>query len=165
MPIPHNASTSAKNDKSAEEKKVLSKLLVDESAVIANLAEQVEKVMKVFRIENPSGRIIFESNLDLNDRKRVAALLLEKYFAHRYGLIQDDSLGVSEIADELGKPVTSMSGLVSVLMQDGFVTRLPIRKYRVVYHRIPAIIDMLTERKKNEPNVLETVLGRRAQRG
>src|SRR5437867_13234897 len=87
LPVP------TKNDRSADEKKVLSKLLVDESAVIANLAEQVDKVTKVFRIENPSGRIIFESNLDLSDRKRVAALLLEKYFAHRYGLIQDDSLG------------------------------------------------------------------------
>ena len=146
MPVP------AKNDSSADEKKVLSKLLVDESAVIANLAEQVEKVTKVFRIENPSGRIIFESNLDLSDRKRVVALLLEKYFSHRLGLIQDDSLGVSEIADELGKPVTSMSGLVGGLMQDGFVIRLPIRKYRVVYHRIPSIIDLLTEKKKGEPS-------------
>ena len=159
MPIP------AKNDKSAEEKKVLSKLLVDESTVIANLAEQVDKVSKVFRIENPSGRIIFESFLDMSDRKRVAALLLEKYFACRLGLIQEDSLAVSEIAGELEKPMTSMSGLLAGLIQDGFVMRLPIRKYRIVYHRIPAIIDLLTEKKKGEPTAVEIITGRGAKRG
>ena len=160
MPIP------TKHDRGADERKVLSKLLVDETDIMANLGEQVDKVIKVFRIENPSGRIIFENFNELSDPKRIAAVLLGKYFGHRLELIQEDSLGISEIANELGRPVTALSGPIAGLVEEGLVTRLPIRKYRVVYHRIPAIIDLLTERRKNEPLTIEDVLGRKgAKRG
>ena len=136
--------------KDADEKQVLSKLLVDEGETVRNLSEQVEKAKQVFRIENPSGRVIFQDFGELSDPKRIAALLLGKYFAHRLGLIQDNSLGISEIAHELGRPVTTLSGPTKSLISDGLVERLPIRKYRIVYHRIPAIIDMLQEKRKTE---------------
>src|SRR2546422_8173848 len=110
----------------ADEKKVLSTLLVDEGETIRSLSDQVEKAKTVFRIENPSGRIIFRDFGVLGDPRRVAALLLGKYFAHRLGLIQDNSFGISEIANELGRPVTALSGPTKVLISEGYVERLPI---------------------------------------
>jgi hypothetical protein len=159
LPIP------AKIDRSAEERKVLSKLLVDEGDIIANLAEQVDTVKQVFRIENPTGRIVFENFGQLgSDSKRVSAVLLGKYFARRLKLVEDDSMGVSEVAHELGRPVTALSGPLADLVKDGLVERLPVRKYRIVYHRIPAIIGTLTEKKK-EPSLSE-IMGRKgAKRG
>ena len=136
--------------KGAEERKVLSKLLVDEGDTIRNLSDQVEKVKQVFRIENPSGRIIFQEFGDMSDTRRISALLLGKYFARRLGLIEDNALGISEIARELGRPVTAISGPVRSLIMDGLVQRLPTRKYSIIYHRIPGLIDMLVEKRKSD---------------
>jgi AAA+ ATPase superfamily predicted ATPase len=160
LPIP------VKTDRSAEERKVLSKLLVDEGDIIASLAEQVEKVKRVFRIENPTGRVIFENFGQLgSDAKRVSAVLLGKYFARRLRLIEDDSMGVSEIAHELGRPMTALSGPLADLVKDGSVERLPVRKYRIVYHRIPAIIDNLTEKRERPPSLMEILNPKGAKRG
>ena len=46
-------------------------------------------------------------------------------------------------------------------MRKNWESQLPIRKYRIVYHRIPAVIGMLTERKKGEPGPLEIMMGRK----
>ena len=38
------------------------------------------------------------------------ALLIGKFFAKKLDIIDDASLGVSEIANELGRPKTALSG-------------------------------------------------------
>jgi hypothetical protein len=140
----------ADNAKTVEERKVLSKLLVDEGDTIRNLSDQVEKVKDVFRIENPTGRVIFQNFGDLSDPKRIAALLLGKYFAQRLGLIENNWLSLSGMAQELGRPLTALSGPARSLIDDGLVEKLPIRKYRIIYHRIPDLIEMLYEKRKSE---------------
>src|SRR2546425_6208646 len=116
MPI---ESSRARDEEGADEKKVLRKLLVDEGETIRSLSTQVERVKEVFAIENPTGRIIFRRFGELgSDTRRVAALLLGKYFAQRLELVQDNSLGVSEIAHELGRPVTAMSGPLKGLLSE-----------------------------------------------
>ncbi len=131
----------------AEEKKVLKKLVVSKGDIIKNLANQVEQVRQVFQIEDPGGRIVFQNFGNLNDQQRVAALLLGKYFASRLELISDGSLGISEIAQELGRPKTSLSGPVKELMDIGFVEKLPVRKYTVAYNRIGDVIPFLLKKK------------------
>jgi len=134
----------------AEERKILKKLVVNKGDIIKNLANQVEQVRQVLQIEDPGARIIFPNFGGLNDQQRVAALLLGKYFASRLELIADAALGISEIAQELGRPKTSLSGPVKDLVDDGFVEKLPIRKYVIAYNRIVDIVPFLLKKRSSD---------------
>src|SRR5712692_1190727 len=93
-----------------EEREVLRKLVVDEREVIKGLSDLVERAKGVFSIASPGGKIIFQDFGGLSDEKRILVLLLGKYFALRLGFIETAELGISEIAEELGRPKTTLSG-------------------------------------------------------
>lgn len=133
----------------ADERKVLNRLVVDKGAMIKDLEHLVEQAKDIFLIESPGGRIIFQDFGALSDERRILALLTAKYFAARLGLKNDNSLGISEIAQELGRPMTSLSGPVRSLIAEGYVEKLPIRKYTVAYNRMKEIIpEILKGREK-----------------
>lgn len=131
----------AKSVKMTDEQEILKKLLVEEKDVIRDLASLVEKAKEIFVIEKPSGRVIFKEFGKLSDPQRISALLIGRYFAVKLGLLEDSSLGVSEIADELGRPKTALSGPLKDLGTKGFVEKLTNRKYVIAYHRIKDIFD------------------------
>lgn len=124
-----------------DEQEILKKLLVEEKDVIRDLASLVEKAKEIFVIEKSSGRVIFKDFGKLSDPQRISALLIGRYFAVKLGLLEDSSLGVSEIAGELGRPKTALSGPLKDLATKGYVEKLTNRKYVVAYHRIKDIFD------------------------
>ena len=128
---------------SPDEKEVLSKLLVDEKTYLTNLDAIVDSVKAVFVIEHPSGRVIFKNFGEMNDNQRLLALLLGKYFAGRLGLIEADTLGITEIATELGRPKTSLSGPIKELVDDQLVVKTPERKYKIAYHQMDEITGII----------------------
>jgi hypothetical protein len=133
-----------------EESEILKKLLVEEKDMTKELEKQVEEASKHFRIEKPSGRILFKDFGALRDKQRIAVLLLGKYFACQLKLIEDPSLSMSEISRELVRPMTTLSKYVGELVDAGYIESLPAtRKYRVSYHRIPEIFSsVLTTKTK-----------------
>lgn len=126
-----------------EENEILRKLVVEEEDVIKELEKLVEEASKYFLIEKPSGKIIFKDFGTLTNKQRIAIVLLGKYFAKKLKLIENDSLGISEIAKELGSPRTSLSGPIKELVKEGYVEYLPGRKYRIAYHRIKELFDKI----------------------
>ena len=123
-----------------DEKEILEKMLVDEGEVIEQLAGSVDMAKDIFVIEKQTGKIVFKNFGKLSDPQRICALLIGKHFAVKIGIISEDSLGVSEIAKELGRPKTALSGPLKELHKKGFVEKLPNRKNIVAYHRINDII-------------------------
>jgi DNA-binding MarR family transcriptional regulator len=130
------------------EEEILAKLLVDEHDVLKDLETVVNKSLKVFRIEKPSGRIIFQNLGTLTDTQRIIAILAGKYYAHRNRLIPDYSMGISAIGTEIGRPPTALSGPMKELTKKGLVVRQPDRKYRIEYSRMNEAIDYLLQPKK-----------------
>jgi len=126
-----------------DEKEILKELLVDEKDVIKDLAKLVVKAKDVFVIEKSSGKIIFKNYGSLKDTARILILLIGKFFAGKLDLIEDNSMGVSEIAVELGRPNKNISGRLSELIKKGYVEKLSNRKYTIAYHRIPEIFDAI----------------------
>src|SRR5437764_883414 len=124
-----------------DEKEILKKLVVEEKDVISDLVNLVERAKEVFVIEKSSGRIIFKSFGKLSDAQRICALLVGKYFALKLGLIEEAALGISEIAKELSRPMTTLSRPVGELITKGYVEKLTTRKYIIVYHRIKDVFD------------------------
>jgi len=133
------------------EKKVFAKLFVSDKDVMEQLENAVERASVIFNIESPSGRILFKNFGALSDERRVAALLLGKYFAVKGGLDGlTEELSISEIAKELGRPMTTLSPNVTQLVSKGFIERLPTRTYRVSYHRIQEILDFILSSEKKK---------------
>jgi len=132
----------------SEETEILKKLLIEEKDVVRDLAALVDRVKEIFRIEKPSGRVVFMNFGALSDPQRIASLLLGKYFANKLSLIESNSLGISEIAKELGRPKTALSGPLKELVTKGFVEKLTDRKYRMAYNRIRDILDSLVTKQK-----------------
>lgn len=122
-----------------DEKEVLKKLLVDEEDIIKDLADLVQKAKDIFVIEKSTGRVVFKNFGKLSDPQRICALLVGRYFATKLELLKESSLGVSEIAQVLGRPKTALSGPLKDLVTKGFVEKLSNRKYIVAYNRIKDI--------------------------
>jgi predicted Rossmann fold nucleotide-binding protein DprA/Smf involved in DNA uptake len=133
-----------------EEETILAKLVVDEKDVTRNLEKLVEEATKYFKIERQSGKIIFQNYGILTDKQRVATVLIGKYFAYRLKLIKDPSLSISEIAKELGRPMTALSGPAKELVVKGYIENLPGRKYRVAFHRMKEIFEDILMQKGRE---------------
>ena len=132
-----------------ESHNIFQKLLVDETTVHKQLEKQVDQASEIFSIERPSGKIFFKNFGDLTDRQRILALLVGKYFGKKAGLNIADSLSVTEIARELGRPKTALSGPLKELISKGFTEKHPDRRYRVAYNRLNEIFDEeLTKRTK-----------------
>jgi len=133
----------------AEENEILKKLVVEEKDITKEMEKLVEEASKHFRIERPSGKIIFQNFGSLNDKQRIAIVLLGKYFANRLNMVENPSLSISEIAKELGRPMTTLSGNMRELVTKGYIEYLPGKKYRVAYHRIKEIFaDILNTKQK-----------------
>jgi len=127
---------------------VLKKLIVDEKDTIKEMEKLVGQASKYFRIEKPSGRIIFQNFGALTDQQRICIILVGKYFANNLGFIKDCTLSISDIAKELGRPMTTLSKYMRSLASRGFIERLPGRKYRIAYHRISEIFENILFAKR-----------------
>ena len=123
------------------EKEILNRFLVDEKDIIEDLANLVEKATNIFVIEKSTGTIIFKNFGKLTDRQRISALLVGRYFAGRLDLVEDVSLGVTEMANALGRPKTTLSGTVRDMLSKTYIEQLSNRKYRINYNRIKDIFE------------------------
>src|SRR3972149_2596065 len=119
---------------------ILNKLFIDEAETLKDLEQLVDSASKVFRIERPSGKVIFRDFRRLTDKQRIGALLSGKYFAAKSHVIAEHTLGIAEIAKELGRPVNSLSGPIRQLIKEGFVEGLPDKKYSIVHHRLKDLL-------------------------
>lgn len=124
-----------------DEQEILKKLLVDEKDMVKELVSLVERVKDIFVIEKSSGKIIFKNFGELTDVQRICALLSGRYFASKLGILEDHALGITEIAKELGRPKTTLSGPIRDLTKKGYVIQLTTRKYTIAYHRLKDIFD------------------------
>ena len=119
----------------------MSELLVSETDIVKDLARLVSKAKDVFTIEKSTGKIFFKNFGKLNDRQRISALLIGRYFAVKLDIIEDSSLGVSEIAELLGRPKITLSGPLKDLLVEGYIEKLSNRKYRIAYNRIKEVFE------------------------
>lgn len=137
----------------SSETDVIEKLLVDRNQVRKNLEKLVEKSLDIFKIEKETGKIIFERFGDLTDQPRIWSVLISKYFAKMVDIVNDESMSLSEISREIGRPMTALSGEIKKSIEKGYVEKLTNRKYRIVYHRISDILDDIHEKMKEKKKV------------
>ncbi len=131
-----------------EESEILKKLVVDEKDITKELEKIVAEAAKIFRIEQSSGRIIFDNFEKLSDKQRILVVLVGKLYANRLKIIEKASMNLSEIAKELGRPTTTLSKPLGQIVKQGFVEKLPKGEYKIAHHRIKEIFDKILLTKK-----------------
>lgn len=134
----------------SDENEILQKLVIEEKDATKEIERLVGEAVKYFRIERPSGRILFQNFGNLSDKQRISILLLGKYFASKLGIVENSSMGITEVAKEIGRPKTTLSGPMKELATKGFVEKLPGRKYMIAYHRIREIFEKIIEEKQKK---------------
>lgn len=134
----------------AEENEILKKLVVEEKDTIKEMEKLVEEAARFFKIEKPSGRIMFQNFGALTDQQRISIIMLGKYFASKLKIIDNPMLSISDISKELGRPMTTLSRPMKELIDRGFIEKLPGRKYRVAYHRINEILANISAAKQKK---------------
>lgn len=115
-------------------------LIVSEEEIIKELEELSKELAPVFKIESPSGEIIFNEFNKWSDRQKILLLLIGKYIAYKKKIIQEPSVSISTIAKELCRPMSSLSGPIKKLKKEGYVTQQSDKKYVINFHRIKEII-------------------------
>ena len=130
------------------ESEIWNKLVVDEKDLTEEVENLVANASKHFRIEKLSGKITFQNFGALNDKQRIAVVLLGKYFAEKLKIIENPALSISEIGKELGRPITTLSGNMKGLVSKGYVEYLPEKKYVVAHHRIKEIFNEVLNKQK-----------------
>lgn len=131
----------------ATEDEILNKLVIEEKDVTKEMDKLIEEATNYFKIEKPSGKIIFKNFGILNDKQRISIVLLGKYFAHRLKIIESSSLSISEISKELGRPMTTLSSKLKELLKEGYIEYLPGKKYVIAYHRIKEVFENVLNSK------------------
>ena len=123
------------------EKDILYKLVVSEEDVLKDLDKLVDKAKVFFKIEKPTGRVLINDSANLTIPKKIAALLIGKYFAARLEIIDDGYMTVTEIGNELGLPRTSISGPLKKLHDKKYIIKEEDRTYKIDYNKIKEIIN------------------------
>lgn len=125
------------------EKEILKDILVGEEETISNLATIIKKAKEIFVVEK-TGKIIFKNYSKLKNNEKICLLLIGKYFSKRLDIIKDHSVKISEMAEELGIPSTTLSAPLQSLKTKGIILK-DKEQYRINPHRIEEVINSFSK--------------------
>lgn len=137
------------------EKEILKNMLVDESNIIQNLANIVQKAKDIFVMEKSSGNIIFKNYSTLTNPQKITCVLIGRYFAKRLEFIDDHTITVSEISKVLDIPKTTLSSPLKSLRTSGQILYEKSR-YRINPHRIEEIINSFSKSQDIKSSRIKT---------
>jgi hypothetical protein len=142
-----------------KERKILSKLLFDESKFLNRLEETVQHATNFFGIEPQTGRVVLTAKAKkLKGSDQIRVLLTGRYFAYKLNIIPTDKMNYKEIAAELGRPVGSVSAELTYLIRSGDLQRededglvwIPFHRVDSTLREIESPSDNLTNETEGE---------------
>jgi len=135
------------NEKELEKlkKEIISSIILKEKDIISQLKEFVSGAKNFIRIEETTGKIIFSPNFKLSNAEKIFLLLLGKYLAYQYGILENYSLTLKEISMELNIKRTTLSAPILRLMRQNIINRPEENRYEINPFKV---IDKLNELKK-----------------
>jgi hypothetical protein len=128
------------------EEEIIKRLFVREEDTIKRLEVLVTRLEKFMKIEESTGRVIFQKR-DLTIEEKIALALIAKYL---YDRVKGGTgeLELSSIAKAIGKKITSLPLLIQRLISNGFIQRTSLGKYKINFYRIDDFLDKLEAKEK-----------------
>ncbi len=135
----------------AKKKEIIKKLILTEEDVLAKFERLVKLASNFFSIEENSGRVMLKEEIKFTYPEMIFLITLGKYFAFHYDLVEDYSISLSEISEELGGiQITSLSKPISEMIVRRLVNKPQKGSYKVNPYKIENYLKVI--HRKYFPN-------------
>lgn len=112
-------------------RKIISQIILKKQDVLSQLKEFVEGAKHFISIEETTGRVIFSPKFRLTNKEKIFLLLLGKYLAAQYGILNDHTLTLRDISEELKIKRTTLSAPLSRLIKDKIINKPEENRYEI----------------------------------
>ena len=126
-----------------EKKKILEEIMLKEEDVLAKLKRLVELAKPFLSVEEKTGRVVLSERFSFTHTEKIFLVLVGKYFARHYGVLEEEVVSIGNLGDDIGLPVTSLSGPLGRLVEDHAVDKMRKNEYRVNPHKIEITLQEL----------------------
>ncbi len=125
-------------------RKLLERLLIDEEEALERLVRLSEQVL---RIDKKTGNtVVIAPRSKLTDREVIYIVLLGRYFANKLGLVDKDSMPLSEISEHSGVDEKAASARLSELKRERAVESLGRGEHRIAYANVETVLGEINDR-------------------
>lgn len=116
--------------------KILDSIFLKEEDTLQELKEIVEQSKQFFKIEKDGGKIVFQDQNKLTIPDKIVLLLIGRYIAKVGGAINNETIKIAELSEELAIPKTTLSKPLGILIEKGVIRKTDEGEYNIVYHKI-----------------------------
>lgn len=141
-----------------KKREILKSIISKRKDILARLEIQVQLAHPFFIVEESTGRVDLSKseNFSLVYSERLFLAFLGKYFARHYGILEDDVMGMKDLSDDLGVPVTTLSKPLGELVENHIVEKLRRNKYQINPHKIEVTLRKLRQKYIDSHNSNES---------
>lgn len=129
-----------------KKKDILEEIILKEEDVLAQLKRLVKLAKPFLKIDGNTGRVVISENFSLTHPEKLFLALVGKYFGRHYGILEDEVIGVGNLSDDLGVPITTLSGPLGRLVESHLVDKLGKNTYRVNPYKIEVTLQELARK-------------------
>lgn len=129
-----------------KKREILKEIILSEEDVLTQLQRIVQFAKPFFKIEGNTGRVVLSKNLALTNYEKLYLVILGKYLAYHSGILDQESVQISVLSDELGIKITTLSGPLGRLVRNHVINKPQKDTYQVNPHNIEVMLRTLTEK-------------------
>lgn len=133
-----------------KKKKILEEIMLKEEDVLAKLKRLVDLAKPFLSVEEKTGRVVLSERFSFTHTEKIFLVLVGKCFARHYGVLEEEVVSIGNLGDDIGVPVTSLSGPLGRLVEDRVVDKLRKNEYRVNPHKIEITLQDLKRKYSSQ---------------
>ncbi len=137
-------------EQNTDDKTIISKLFVKKEDMIERLNSVVSLCEGVIIIVQETGEVHLDDSVNVNNGEKIFLFLLAAYFSSKSGLRKSQEMSLSELANKLNVPLSTMPAPLSKMIEERLVIKTDRGCYSVNFDNYKGIKDMLLKiRGKN----------------
>lgn len=133
-----------------EKKKILEGIIMKEEDVLSKLKTLVQLAKPFLKVEETTGRVVLTEKYSFTNPEKIFLVLVGKYFAKHYEILESEVVGISDVSEDLGVPVTTLSGPLGELVENHVVDKCDRGQYKVNPHKLEAKLRELKQKYISE---------------
>jgi uncharacterized membrane protein YcgQ (UPF0703/DUF1980 family) len=137
-------------ESAGKKKKILEEIIMKEEDVLSNLKTLVQLSRSFLKVEETTGRVVLTEKYSFTNSEKVFLILVGKYFAKHYEILESEVVSNKEVSEDLGVPVTTLSGPLGELVEKHTVEKCDRGQYKVNPHKVEATLQKLKQKHISE---------------
>lgn len=137
-------------ESAGEKKKILEEIIMKEEDVLSKLKTLVQLAKPFLKVEETTGRVVLTEKYSFTNSEKGFLILVGKYFAKHYDIIESEVVSIRDVSEDLGVPVTTLSGPLGELVENHTVEKCNRGQYKVNPHKIEASLQEMKQKHISE---------------